>query len=72
MDGCAGRLRPSRSMATWLPIARSRVRHKRLPRRQRTKFDVPDATRRAILFTKYALDVRLETRDATMHVRANS
>jgi hypothetical protein len=35
-----------------------------------TKFDVPDATRRAILFTKYALDVRLETRDATMHVRA--
>ncbi len=35
-----------------------------------TKFDVPDATRRAILFTKYALDVRLETRDATMHARA--
>jgi hypothetical protein len=35
-----------------------------------TKFDVPDATRRAILFTKYALDVRLETRDATMHTRA--
>jgi hypothetical protein len=35
-----------------------------------TKFDVPDATRRAILFTKYALDVRLEARDATMHARA--
>jgi hypothetical protein len=35
-----------------------------------TKFDVPDAARRAILFTKYALDVRLETRDQTMHVRA--
>ncbi len=35
-----------------------------------TKFEVPDATRRAILFTKYALDVRLETRDATMHARA--
>ncbi|HEX6494142.1 MAG TPA: hypothetical protein VF018_01575 [Acidobacteriaceae bacterium] len=35
-----------------------------------TKFDVSDATRRAILFTKYALDVRLETRDATMHTRA--
>ena len=35
-----------------------------------TKFDVSDATRRAILFTKYALDVRLETRDATLHTRA--
>jgi hypothetical protein len=35
-----------------------------------TKFDVPEATRRAILFTKYALDVRLETRDAGMHTRA--
>jgi hypothetical protein len=35
-----------------------------------TKFEVPDATRRAILFTKYALDVRLETSDATMHARA--
>ncbi|HEY3989504.1 MAG TPA: hypothetical protein VGM02_09425 [Acidobacteriaceae bacterium] len=35
-----------------------------------TKFDVPDATRRAILFTKYALDMRLETQDATMHARA--
>jgi len=35
-----------------------------------TKFEVPDVTRRAILFTKYALDVRLETRDATMHTRA--
>ena len=35
-----------------------------------TKFEVPDAARRAILFTKYALDVRLETRDATMHARA--
>src|ERR1700721_4766903 len=35
-----------------------------------TKFEVADATRRAILFTKYALDVRLETRDATMHARA--
>jgi hypothetical protein len=35
-----------------------------------TKFDVPDAARHAILFTKYALDVRLETRDATMHTRA--
>ena len=35
-----------------------------------TKFDVADATRRAILFTKYALDVRLETRDASMHTRA--
>lgn len=35
-----------------------------------TKFEVPDATRRAILFTRYALDVRLETRDATMHTRA--
>jgi hypothetical protein len=34
------------------------------------KFDVSDTTRRAILFTKYALDVRLETRDATMHARA--
>ncbi len=35
-----------------------------------TKFEVPDAARRAILFTKYALDVRLETRDATLHARA--
>jgi hypothetical protein len=35
-----------------------------------TKFDVPEAARRAILFTKYALDVRLETRDTTMHTRA--
>ena len=35
-----------------------------------TKFEVPDANRRAILFTKYALEVRLETRDATMHARA--
>jgi hypothetical protein len=35
-----------------------------------TKFEVPDRTRRAILFTKYGLDVRLETRDATMHARA--
>src|ERR1700760_4868143 len=35
-----------------------------------TKFDVPEATRRAILFTKYALDVRLETSSATMHTRA--
>jgi hypothetical protein len=35
-----------------------------------TKFDVPEASRRAILFTKYALDVRLETRDSTMHTRA--
>ena len=35
-----------------------------------TKFEVPDAIRRAILFTKYGLDVRLETRDATMHARA--
>ena len=35
-----------------------------------TKFEVPDAIRRSILFTKYALDVRLETRDATMHARA--
>jgi Peptidase family M1 domain len=35
-----------------------------------TKFEVADAARRAILFTKYALDVRLETRDATMHTRA--
>jgi hypothetical protein len=35
-----------------------------------TKFDVPDAARRAILFTKYALDVRLETRDASLHARA--
>ena len=35
-----------------------------------TKFEVADATRRAILFTKYALDVRLETKDATMHARA--
>jgi hypothetical protein len=37
---------------------------------EETKFEVADATRRAILFTKYALDVRLETRDATMHARA--
>jgi hypothetical protein len=35
-----------------------------------TKFEVPDAARRAILFTKYALDVRLETRDATLDARA--
>jgi hypothetical protein len=35
-----------------------------------TKFEVADVARRAILFTKYALDVRLETRDATMHTRA--
>jgi hypothetical protein len=35
-----------------------------------TKFEVADGTRRAILFTKYALDVRLETHDATMHARA--
>src|SRR3954447_7261392 len=35
-----------------------------------TEFEVPDAARRAILFTKYALDVRLETRDATLHARA--
>jgi hypothetical protein len=35
-----------------------------------TKFDVPDAARRAILFTKYALEVKLETGDAMMHARA--
>ena len=35
-----------------------------------TKFDVPDTTRRAIVFTKYALDVRIETRDASLHARA--
>jgi hypothetical protein len=35
-----------------------------------TKFEVADAARCVILFTKYALDVRLETRDATMHARA--
>jgi len=35
-----------------------------------TKFEVADAMRRAILFTKYGLDVRLEMRDATMHARA--
>ena len=35
-----------------------------------TKFDVPDVTRRAIMFMKYALDVRLETRDTKMHTRA--
>jgi hypothetical protein len=35
-----------------------------------TKFDVPDVMRRAIVFTKYALDVRLETRDASLHARA--
>jgi hypothetical protein len=37
---------------------------------EETKFEVPEAARRAILFTKYALDVRLETRDTTMHTRA--
>lgn len=35
-----------------------------------TKFDVPDAARRAILFTKYALEVKLETQNAPMHARA--
>ena len=35
-----------------------------------TKCEVADVARRAILFTKYALDVRLETRDATMNARA--
>jgi hypothetical protein len=35
-----------------------------------TKFDVPDSARRAIVFTKYALDVRLETRDESLHARA--
>ncbi|HEX6770426.1 MAG TPA: hypothetical protein VF126_00270 [Acidobacteriaceae bacterium] len=35
-----------------------------------TKFDVPDTARRAMLFTKYALDVRLEAQDRTMHTRA--
>ena len=35
-----------------------------------TKFDVPDAARRAILFTKYALEVKLETQNATMHARS--
>ena len=35
-----------------------------------TKFDVPDAARRAILFTKYGLEVKLETQNATMHARA--
>ncbi len=35
-----------------------------------TKFDVPDAARRAVLFTKYALDVRLEAQDRMMHTRA--
>lgn len=35
-----------------------------------TKFDVPDTVRRSVLFTKYALDVRLETRDTSLHARA--
>jgi hypothetical protein len=38
--------------------------------RPETKFDVPDAARRAILFTKYALDMKLETHGAAMHARA--
>ena len=34
-----------------------------------TKFEVPEAARRAILFTKYALDLRLETQGAALHAR---
>jgi hypothetical protein len=40
------------------------------PATPETKFEVPDATRRAILFTKYALELKLETQDTTMHARA--
>ena len=35
-----------------------------------TKFDVSDALRTAIVFTRYALDVKLETKDAAMRTRA--
>lgn len=35
-----------------------------------TKFDVTDEARRAILSTKYALDVKLETKNAMMRARA--
>src|ERR1700760_354391 len=35
-----------------------------------TKFEVPDAARRAILFTKYALDVWLAKRGSRKHPRA--
>ncbi len=62
-----------RSTAAWLPKSAGQSAPQTSSDRAttpETKFDVPDATRRAILFTKYALDVRLETRDATMHARA--
>ena len=35
-----------------------------------TKFDVPDALRRSVLFTKYALDAKLAERDASLRARA--
>ena len=35
-----------------------------------TKFDVPDVTRSAIVFTNYALDVKLETKGTAMRTRA--
>lgn len=35
-----------------------------------TKFDVTDAARRAVLFTKYALDIKLATADASARARA--
>lgn len=35
-----------------------------------TKFEVPDAIRRAVLFTRYALDVKLEAASATLRARA--
>ncbi|MDQ1693083.1 MAG: hypothetical protein QOH85_618, partial [Acidobacteriaceae bacterium] len=35
-----------------------------------TSFDVPDAARTALAFTRYALDVKLEAASAAMHVRA--
>ncbi len=35
-----------------------------------TKFDVSDALRRSLLFTKYALDVKLSAKDASLRARA--
>jgi hypothetical protein len=35
-----------------------------------TSFEVPDAARTALAFTRYALDVKLEAASAAMHVRA--
>ena len=63
-------LRRLRSRAAWWRAAQDRpAAQVSIPE---TKFDVPEASRRAILFTKYALDVRLETREMRLYMRGRS